>query len=231
MSPAEFYHDDHLRDLFGATDGRPNAHRGVDFAGWPIGTPVPAWVEGRVVRSEWNSGLGWVVVVKTASGDFAAVSHLAERGAGVGAIVAYGETWGFLGNSGSLSQGQHAHLTLSRTSDKPWTGSTYDPLPSIQAAITQSAAAALDIETLIEELGAEEMAIIRTQSHGYYTVAPGVVISHPNAKVLDGIAFRKWGTIMDVHPDDLQDYLFALAGLPKGSGLIPPPGKVWYGKP
>jgi hypothetical protein len=69
--------------------------------------------------------------------------------------------------------------------------------------------------------------LLRTVQHGIYTVSPGVVICHLDSKVVDGVGFRDWGTIMDIAPDDLAKFLFALGGCPKSS--IPAPGKVWYG--
>lgn len=75
--------------------------------------------------------------------------------------------------------------------------------------------------------GEDEMAYIRTTQRGFYTAAPGVVISHPDTSVLDGIAYRKWATIMDVADADLEKFLFAIAGC--GKYDIPPVGGVWYG--
>jgi hypothetical protein len=70
--------------------------------------------------------------------------------------------------------------------------------------------------------------LVKTAQHGIYTVSPGVVVCHVDSKVVDGINFRDWGTVMEVAPDDLARFLFALGGCPATS--IPAPGRVWYGK-
>lgn len=225
MSPHEFYSSNHVGDLFGSTAGRPTPHRGVDFVGWNIGTPIPAWTAGRVVRSQYQSALGWVVVLQTPAGTYAGVSHLARQGPPVGSWLNFGDTWGYLGNTGSMSTGPHAHVTLSLVGDNPALSPVVDPLPVIRAALNPQPAAT-DVTPIITE--ETEMAIIRTAQHGIYTAAPGVVVAHPNNTVSSGIEYRKWGIVMDVAADDLAAYLFALAGCP--ANAIPAPGTVWYGR-
>ncbi|KRC60924.1 hypothetical protein ASE14_08160 [Agromyces sp. Root81] len=140
LSVAEFYAESHFRDPFGATEGRPNPHRGLDVAGWLTGTIVPAWTGGTVVTSQYDSALGYVVVVDSPFG-FAGVSHLDVLGAPVGAFIPVGGAWGALGDTGRLSEGPHAHLTLAPSSRFPWTGPVIDPTPHIRAARESSSLA------------------------------------------------------------------------------------------
>lgn len=79
----------------------------------------------------------------------------------------------------------------------------------------------------------EEMAttipltLIRTEQHGCYTVTPGACIAHKSQKVVQGVPYREWGQVMDVHPDDLADFIFALSGAP----YIPAGGTAWFATP
>lgn len=116
---------------FGATSGRPNAHRGTDYA--PGGPPVPAIERGTVVRSEYQSGLGNVVVLRHPDGYYSGYSHLASRAVNVGQGVGKGQHIGVVGNTGTLSQGRHLHLTISPTSNNPATGVVIDPVKFIDS--------------------------------------------------------------------------------------------------
>lgn len=111
---------------WGETAGRPNPHRGRDYA--PGGPPAPSIVNGTIVRSERQTGLGNVVVVRNDDdGAFIGYCHLAERYVGVGARVGVGTMVGVVGNTGTLSAGRHLHFTVSKSSNNPSTGSTIDP--------------------------------------------------------------------------------------------------------
>ena len=134
MADMGFYAEEHLdrADGFGSmAGGRSNPHRGFDVNRHGVGTPVPSLIDGVVVRSERQSGLGNVVVVRRANGTYIGHAHLNERLVGVGASVSQGQAVGTLGNTGTLTTGPHTHVTASKVSDNPSSGGVIDPLPYI----------------------------------------------------------------------------------------------------
>lgn len=193
MDVSEFYAEEHIRDLFGATEGRPNPHRGVDVAGWLTGTPVPAWVAGTVVTSEWQSGLGWVTVVECPLG-FVGVSHLASKGPAVGTYVPFGGSWGPLGNTGSLSEGPHAHLTLSTVSRFPWTGDTDDPLPHIRLARGGASTAGNTQTAIPGETGEDDVSFSDVIAHKSISAPAKVVLVDTLLGVQNAVAAAKDAT-------------------------------------
>ena len=134
MADMGFYAEEHLdrADGFGSmAGGRSNPHRGFDVNRHGVGTPVPSLIDGVVVRSERQGGLGNVVVVRRANGTYIGHAHLNERLVGVGASISQGQAVGTLGNTGSLTTGPHTHVTASKVSDNPSSGGVIDPLPYI----------------------------------------------------------------------------------------------------
>lgn len=130
----EFYAETHLdrSDGFGSmAGGRRNPHRGFDVNRHPLGVGVPSIVDGVVVRSERQTGLGNMVVVRRATGTYIGYSHLESRSVDVGATVTQGQEIGRLGNTGTLTTGPHTHVTASKVSDNPSSGGVIDPLPYI----------------------------------------------------------------------------------------------------
>lgn len=114
-------------DVFGATEGRPNPHRGQDVT--PGGPNYPSWVNGVVAYSGYQDCLGNVVVVRNDDdGYFVGISHLASRAVSEGQRVSIGTGQGPLGNTGSCSFGRHGHVTVSPSSPYPWTGPVIDPV-------------------------------------------------------------------------------------------------------
>lgn len=105
-----FYDNPDLADGFGATAGRQRPHRGLDFPKRQ-GTPVPALYSGKVVRSEYHSGLGWVVEVQHDKNVFMGYCHLQKKGLPVGASVVAGTVLGYTGNTGAETTGPHTHVT------------------------------------------------------------------------------------------------------------------------
>ena len=112
---------------WGETAGRPNPHRGRDYA--PGGPPAPSIVNGVVARSEYHTGLGNIVVIKNdIDGHHIGYSHLAERWVSAGARVGVGTNIGVVGNTGTLSGGRHLHFTVQNASNNhPASGPTIDP--------------------------------------------------------------------------------------------------------
>jgi murein DD-endopeptidase MepM/ murein hydrolase activator NlpD len=83
-------------------------HEGLDFAA-PLGTPVQAVADGRVVLSERLRVRGEAVVLAHGAGLCTGYWHLAERRVRVGEEVRAGQVLGLLGSTG-LSTGPHLHL-------------------------------------------------------------------------------------------------------------------------
>lgn len=139
MTPAQFYANYDAADPFGSHVGRdPNGpgHLGSDFP-WPAGTEIPSWVSGTVVRVGFSSAIGYYVVIQRGTGGYALFYHLLEHSAlAVGDTVTVGQLVGLVGNTGTLSRGDHLHVGFSLTDPTPGTGAVVDPWPLIVAAIT-----------------------------------------------------------------------------------------------
>lgn len=126
MSPAQFYGN--IGDRFGATAGRPNPHRGQDFP-WGGGTEIPAFRNLLYLATYEHSGLGHVALAQGSDGTLVGFCHLLRASEWKrGQVILPGEVVGLVGNTGSLSQGNHLHLTASLSSWSPWAGPWIDPL-------------------------------------------------------------------------------------------------------
>ena len=88
---------------------RMRAHRGIDYAA-PVGTPVRAAGEGRVVFRGTQGGYGNVVMVAHPGGVETVYGHLSHFAAAlaVGKRVQQGELVGYVGMTG-LATGPHLH--------------------------------------------------------------------------------------------------------------------------
>ncbi|MGW7606094.1 M23 family metallopeptidase [Streptomyces sp. NPDC054766] len=99
-------------------------HTGQDFA-VPIGTPVRAVGEGRVVKVSCGGAFGIEIVVEHPGGYYTQYAHLAAVAVDQGQRVSTGEWIGQSGTSGN-STGPHLHFEVRVT---PETGSAIDPVP------------------------------------------------------------------------------------------------------
>jgi hypothetical protein len=125
----------HISNPFGAPGPYYSTgyHRGVDYAGLPVGTPVGAIAEGTVVSSLWQDCQGNVVVVQHPDGRFSSYSHLLSGSrAAVGTGVSRGDTVGQLGATGECLDGAHLHLTLSNSATGYAYGDVVDPYAFIE---------------------------------------------------------------------------------------------------
>jgi murein DD-endopeptidase MepM/ murein hydrolase activator NlpD len=97
-------------------------HYGVDYAA-PVGTPVYAIGDGRIIMAGYQKGAGRIVKVRHNGVYTSTYMHLSGFGKGVsnGKYVAQGELIGYVGSSG-LSTGPHLDFRVSRN------GSPIDPL-------------------------------------------------------------------------------------------------------
>ena len=99
-------------------------HTGQDFA-VPIGTPVRAVGDGRVVKVACAGAFGMEVVVRHADGYFTQYAHLASVAVDQGERVDTGQWIGQSGTTGN-STGPHLHFEARVT---PEMGSAVDPVP------------------------------------------------------------------------------------------------------
>ncbi|WP_338900381.1 M23 family metallopeptidase [Streptomyces sp. TG1A-60] len=99
-------------------------HTGQDFA-VPIGTPVRAVGEGRVVKVSCGGAFGMEIVVHHADGYYTQYAHLAAVTVDQGERVAPGQWIGQSGTTGN-STGPHLHFEVRVT---PEMGSGVDPVP------------------------------------------------------------------------------------------------------
>lgn len=133
---AEFYGRNHWGDRYGATAGRANPHRGMDFNGWSQGILIPALYGGVVVFNGRGTGLGWMVSIRRPDGAIFGYSHLAAQSPlGEGATVQRGQSIGPIGKTGTLQTGVHLHLTKSTSSVRPDEGGVENPTNDVIASI------------------------------------------------------------------------------------------------
>jgi len=97
-------------------------HFGVDYAA-PVGTPVHAIGDGKIIRAGRENGAGRIVKIQHNSVYATAYMHLSRFGAGIspGVYVKQGDIIGYVGSSG-LSTGPHLDFRFYRN------GSPVDPL-------------------------------------------------------------------------------------------------------
>ncbi len=112
------------------------AHKGVDYAA-PIGTPVRAAGDGRVIFAGRKGGYGNVVELDHAHGIMTVYGHLSRfaRGLRVGEHVAQGAVIAYVGMTG-LATGPHLHyeFRVNGVYKNPQTVSLPDAVP-IDAAL------------------------------------------------------------------------------------------------
>ncbi|MER6089083.1 M23 family metallopeptidase [Streptomyces bluensis] len=101
-----------------------NGHTGQDFA-VPIGTPVRAAGEGRVVQVSCGGAFGIQIVVRHTDRSYTQYAHLAAVAVNPGEQVAPGQWIGQAGTTGN-STGPHLHFEVRNT---PELGSGIDPVP------------------------------------------------------------------------------------------------------
>ena len=87
-------------------------HRGTDFAA-PLGTPIMASGDGKVIRARWCGGGGNCVKIKHNSTYSTVYAHMSKfaRGIKEGVKVKQGQIIGYVGSTG-LSTGPHLHYEV-----------------------------------------------------------------------------------------------------------------------
>ncbi|MDN3024539.1 M23 family metallopeptidase [Streptomyces sp. S.PB5] len=102
-----------------------SVHTGIDF---PVsyGTTVMAATDG-VVRTQWNSAYGNMMIVTAKDGTETWYCHLSSYRVASGTTVKAGDPIAYSGNSGN-STGPHLHFEV-----RPGGGSAIDPLPWLRS--------------------------------------------------------------------------------------------------
>lgn len=90
--------------------GTAKFHEGMDFSA-PIGTPVYATGDGRVISSGWNSGYGNLIEIDHGYHYVTRYAHLSEMLVRQGQTVHRGDLIGRVGNTGK-STGPHLHYEV-----------------------------------------------------------------------------------------------------------------------
>jgi murein DD-endopeptidase MepM/ murein hydrolase activator NlpD len=125
-------------------------HFGVDYAA-PVGTPVHAIGDGRVISATNEGASGRMVKIQHNSVYSTAYLHLSGFGPGIGsgAVVKQGDIIGFVGSTG-LSTGPHLDFRFYKN------GSPVDPLtveaPSVEPVLEKDKARFEKIKTVILSL-------------------------------------------------------------------------------
>lgn len=219
MTPQRFYSN--IGDRFGATEGRSNPHRGQDHP-WGAGTEIPAFRDLLYLATYYHSGLGNVALSQGSDGVLVGFSHLLrpcewKRGQ----VIRFGEVVGLVGNTGSLSRGNHLHLTASLSSWEPWAGPWIDPLSYVMNSLNGiavgggagggAAAAPAPVAPLTLSIG-EEMRLIRQAQQGYKfngkqtygaiaLVGPGFVNPQESVTVVNILA-KLYGVPLELTGDE-----------------------------
>jgi murein DD-endopeptidase MepM/ murein hydrolase activator NlpD len=87
-------------------------HRGTDFAA-PMGTPIMASGDGKIIRARWCGGGGNCIKIKHNSTYTTVYAHMSKfaRGIKEGVRVRQGQIIGYVGSTG-LSTGAHLHYEV-----------------------------------------------------------------------------------------------------------------------
>lgn len=148
MSWQDFYA--HWGNTFGITGPfyGPQGHRGSDVTSVSDGEIIPAYRAGVVVKVQYSSYLGTVVVVQAdADGFFDGYCHAREYtlvkvgdrvapGRGLGYVAGFGD------RHGSSWDAPHCHLTRSDHVEGVFSGTVLDPRPTVLAAVAASLSSA-----------------------------------------------------------------------------------------
>jgi len=86
-------------------------HRAIDIAA-PLGTPVVAADNGKVIRAGWNTqGYGWLVIIDHGNDYLTLYAHLSSIKVNLGDVVGRGTVIGLVGSTGH-STGPHLHFEI-----------------------------------------------------------------------------------------------------------------------
>ena len=132
-----------------------SVHLGVDIAS-PVGTPVPACGQGRVVFADLRILTGNTVVVEHLPGLFSVYYHMSSIAVKVGDIVEKGQVIGAVGMTG-FATGPHLHWEVEDT------GVAVDPDALVLGPLLDKNADFFDIDHAVAPKGGEFNSLYRSQ--------------------------------------------------------------------
>jgi murein DD-endopeptidase MepM/ murein hydrolase activator NlpD len=132
-----------------------SVHLGVDIAS-PIGTPVPACGQGRVVFAALRILTGNTVVVEHLPGLFSVYYHMSSIAVKVGDVVEKGQVIGAVGMTG-FATGPHLHWEVEDT------GVAVDPDALVRGPLLDKNADFFDIDHAVAPKGGEFNSLYRSQ--------------------------------------------------------------------
>jgi len=99
-------------------DGYNKLHKGTDFAA-PLGTPIMASGDGKIIRAKWCGGGGNCIKIKHNSTYSTVYAHMSKFAFGIknGVIVKQGQIIGYVGSTGK-STGPHLHYEVIKNGKK-----------------------------------------------------------------------------------------------------------------
>ena len=99
-------------------DGYNKLHKGTDFAA-PLGTPIMASGDGKIIRAKWCGGGGNCVKIKHNSTYSTVYAHMSKFAVGIknGVRVKQGQIIGYVGSTGK-STGPHLHYEVIKNGKK-----------------------------------------------------------------------------------------------------------------
>jgi murein DD-endopeptidase MepM/ murein hydrolase activator NlpD len=129
VTPNEYVKKPQIPPLKGVrTQEFHSYHVGIDI-GVPIGTPVKATMDGKVIHAGWNNeGYGNLVVIQNCEYK-TYYAHLSKIPLNTGESVSTGMTIALSGSSGN-STGPHLHYEV-RINDRPVDPEKYNGLPAV----------------------------------------------------------------------------------------------------
>jgi len=99
-------------------DGYNKLHKGTDFAA-PLGTPIMASGDGKIIRAKWCGGGGNCIKIKHNSTYSTVYAHMSKFAVGIknGDRVKQGQIIGYVGSTGK-STGPHLHYEVIKNGKK-----------------------------------------------------------------------------------------------------------------
>ena len=99
-------------------DGYNKLHKGTDFAA-PLGTPIMASGDGKIIRAKWCGGGGNCIKIKHNSTYSTVYAHMSKFAVGIknGVRVKQGQIIGYVGSTGK-STGPHLHYEVIKNGKK-----------------------------------------------------------------------------------------------------------------
>ena len=99
-------------------DGYNKLHKGTDFAA-PLGTPIMASGDGKIIRAKWCGGGGNCIKIKHNSTYSTVYAHMSKFAFGMkkGVRVKQGQVIGYVGSTGK-STGPHLHYEVIKNGKK-----------------------------------------------------------------------------------------------------------------